>query len=34
MLNKTCIEKMGKHRRRFFWAGKKEEEGLLYGEVD
>jgi hypothetical protein len=27
MLNKTCIEKMDKHRRRFFWAGKKKERG-------
>ena len=24
LLNKTCIENLDKHRRRFFWAGKKK----------
>jgi hypothetical protein len=27
MLNKTFIDKMDKHRRRFFWASKKKKRG-------
>jgi hypothetical protein len=33
LLNKTFIEKVDKHRRRFFWHGKGEK-GVQYGEMD
>jgi hypothetical protein len=31
LLNKTFVEKLDKHRRKFFWGWEEKEEGILYG---
>jgi hypothetical protein len=33
LLNKSFIEKLDKHRRRFFLGWKEKEKRVLYGEI-